>query len=110
MRYVAAYALAVLGGNANPSVDDLKKILGSVGIDLDDARAKKVVSSLNGKSIDEVIAAGSAKLASVPSGGAASAGSASSAAPAAGDAKAEAKKEEEDDESEEDDMGFGLFD
>jgi large subunit ribosomal protein LP2 len=110
MRYVAAYLLAVLGGNTSPSVDDLKKILGSVGIDLDNERASKVVKELTGKSIDEVIAAGSSKLASVPSGGAVSSGSAAAAAPAAGDSKKEAKKEEVAEESEEDDMGFGLFD
>ena len=111
MRYVAAYLLATLGGNATPSVDDLKKILGSVGVELDAERAKKVVTELTGKNIEEVIAAGSAKLASVPSGGAApAAGGAAAAAPAGGDSKKEAKKEEAAEESEEDDMGFGLFD
>ena len=113
MRYVAAYLLATLGGNASPSVDDLKKILGSVGIELDADRAKKVVGELTGKNIEEVIAAGSAKLASVPSGGGAavSAGAAAPAAAAAGgDAKKDDKKEEAAEESEEDDMGFGLFD
>ena len=58
MRYVAAYLLAVLGGNTGPSVDDLKKILGSVGIEVDSERATKVVSELKDKSVDEVIAAG----------------------------------------------------
>lgn len=29
MKVVAAYMLATLGGNASPSADDLKKILGS---------------------------------------------------------------------------------
>ena len=32
MRYVAAYLLATLGGNANPKTFDIKNILGSVGI------------------------------------------------------------------------------
>jgi len=110
MRYVAAYLLATLGGNASPSVADLKKILGSVGIELDTERANKVISELKGKKIEEVIAAGSAKLASVPSGGGAAASSAGSAPAAGGDAKKEEKKEEAAEESEEDDMGFGLFD
>jgi len=110
MRYVAAYLLATLGGNAAPSVDDLKKILGSVGIELDSERANKVISELKGKKVEEVIAAGSAKLASVPSGGGAVAASSGGAAPAAGDSKKEDKKEEAAEESEEDDMGFGLFD
>ena len=110
MRYVAAYLLAVLGGNSSPSAKDLKKILGSVGIDFDQERADKVVSELEGKDINEVIAAGSSKLASVPSGAPAAAGA---AAPAGGaDAKEEKKEEKKQEEEEEsdDDMGFGLFD
>merc|ERR1712083_194670 len=112
MRYVAAYLLASLGGNENPSADDIKTILSSVGIDADDEKLGKVISELSGKSIDDVIAAGNAKLASVPSGGGAAAGG--DAAAAGGDAAEEAKEEEKKEESEEeesdDDMGFGLFD
>merc|ERR1711976_785646 len=102
MRYVAAYLLAVLGGNESPKEADLKKILSSVGVDADADSLKKVISELSGKSIDDVIAAGKEKLASVPSGGGAAAG---------GDAPAEEKKEEKKEESEEeedDDIGFGL--
>jgi len=58
MRYVAAYLLAVLGGKASPASADLEKILGSVGIEADAEKLKKVISELNGKSIDEVIAQG----------------------------------------------------
>lgn len=43
MRYVAAYLLAVLGGNESPTSKDLKKILDSVGIETDDERMNKVV-------------------------------------------------------------------
>ncbi|XP_018421159.1 PREDICTED: 60S acidic ribosomal protein P2-like [Nanorana parkeri] len=116
MRYVASYLLAVLGGNDSPSIADLKKILDSVGIELDKERAEKVINELKGKKIDEVIAQGNTKLASMPSGGAAAiAASAGPAAPAAGGSAApapEEKKKEEKEESEEsdEDMGFGLFD
>ncbi len=58
MRYVSAYLMATLGGNKNPSKDDIKKILSSVGIEADDERADKVVKELTGKSIDQVIAKG----------------------------------------------------
>ncbi|XP_048401668.1 large ribosomal subunit protein P2-like [Stegostoma tigrinum] len=111
MRYVAAYLLAVLGGNASPSSKDIKKILDSVGIEADDERLNKVISELKGKNVDDVIAAGNAKLASVPAGGVATAAATVGAAPAAA-AVAEEKKEEKKEESEEsdDDMGFGLFD
>ncbi|XP_006028665.1 large ribosomal subunit protein P2 [Alligator mississippiensis] len=115
MRYVAAYLLAILGGNESPTSKDLKKILDSVGIETDDERVNKVISELNGKNIEDVIAQGNSKLASMPAGGAvAVAAGAGSAAPAGGaaPAAAEEKKEEKKEESEEsdDDMGFGLFD
>lgn len=58
MRYVAAYLLAVLGGKANPAGGDIEKILSSVGIEADQEKLKKVISELNGKSIDELIAQG----------------------------------------------------
>ncbi|XP_066489117.1 large ribosomal subunit protein P2 [Tiliqua scincoides] len=114
MRYIAAYLLAVLGGNESPSSKDLKKILDSVGIETDDERVNKVISELNGKNIEDVIAQGNSKLASMPAGGAVAVSAGGSAAPAAGaaPAPAEEKKEEKKEESEEsdDDMGFGLFD
>lgn len=59
------------------------------------------MSELSGKDIAEVIAAGSEKLASVPSGGAV----ASSSGPAGGAAAAEEKKEESEEE-ESDDVSF----
>ncbi|XP_019293140.1 60S acidic ribosomal protein P2 isoform X2 [Panthera pardus] len=114
MRYVASYLLAALGGNASPSAKDIKKILDSVGIEADDDRLNKVISELNGKNIEDVIAQGIGKLASVPAGGAVAVSAApGSAAPAAGSTPAaEEKKDEKKEESEEsdDDMGFGLFD
>uniref|UniRef100_V5GNN4 Large ribosomal subunit protein P2 n=1 Tax=Anoplophora glabripennis TaxID=217634 RepID=V5GNN4_ANOGL len=113
MRYVAAYLLAVLGGKANPAAADLEKILSSVGVEADGDRVKKVISELNGKSIDDVIAQGREKLSSMPvgGGGAAAPAAAAVAAPAA-EEKKEAKKEEkkEESESDDDDMGFALFD
>ncbi|KAI8996562.1 60s acidic ribosomal protein-domain-containing protein [Trametes punicea] len=113
MRHLAAYLLLQIGGNASPTAADIKKVLGAVGIEADDERLEKLISELEGKDINQLIAEGSAKLASVPSGGAvaASSGAAAGGAPAA--AAAEEKKEEEKKEEKEesdDDMGFGLFD
>ncbi|XP_070815043.1 60S acidic ribosomal protein P2 [Chaetodon auriga] len=113
MRYVAAYLLAVLGGNTSPTAKDIKAILGSVGIEADDERLNKVISELSGKDINEVMNSGLSKLASVPAGGAvaapaAAAGGAAGAAPAAAEEKKEEKKEESEESDE--DMGFGLFD
>merc|ERR1712156_685251 len=78
----------------------------------DDEKAKIVVEQLKGKSIDELLAEGSTKLASMPAGGGGSAGGAAPAAAAGGDAPAAAKEEkkEEPEEESDDDMGFGLFD
>ena len=42
MRYVAAYLLAVQGGNKSPSAADIKAILSSVGIDADAEKLNKV--------------------------------------------------------------------
>lgn len=111
MRYVAAYMLAILGGNKAPTEDDIKKILGSVEVEYNPEQSKKVVSELSGKNLDELITKGSEKLATIPSGG----GGGGAAAPAAAGgaaAPAEEKKEEkkEEEEEEDDDMGFSLFD
>jgi large subunit ribosomal protein LP2 len=73
VRYVAAYLLAVLGGNATPTNADLEKILSSVGIEVDATRVTKIIGELKGKSIDELIAQGREKLSSMPTGGAAAA-------------------------------------
>jgi large subunit ribosomal protein LP2 len=54
MRYIAAYLLLQCGGNASPSANDIKKVLSSVDIDVDDARLSKLISELEGKSIDSV--------------------------------------------------------
>jgi len=112
MKHLAAYLLLTLGGNAAPSAEEIKDVLSSVGIEVDEDRVSKLLSELNGKDINELIAEGSSKLASVPSGGAVAGGASSSdgaAAAAGNDAPAEEKEEKEEEESDED-MGFGLFD
>ncbi|KAF2118587.1 60s acidic ribosomal protein-domain-containing protein [Lophiotrema nucula] len=112
MKHLAAYLLLGLGGNSSPSAKDVKSVLESVGIEADDDRLDKLISELEGKDINDLIAQGSEKLASVPSGGggggAAAGGAAAGGAAPAEEAKAE-EKEEEKEESDED-MGFGLFD
>eukprot|EP00286_Rhodomonas_abbreviata_P007437 CAMPEP_0181319768 /NCGR_PEP_ID=MMETSP1101-20121128/17754_1 /TAXON_ID=46948 /ORGANISM="Rhodomonas abbreviata, Strain Caron Lab Isolate" /LENGTH=77 /DNA_ID=CAMNT_0023427403 /DNA_START=408 /DNA_END=638 /DNA_ORIENTATION=+ len=55
---MAAYMLAKMGGNEEPSVADVKEILGSVGAAIDEERIEKVCSELNGKDIDKLIAEG----------------------------------------------------
>ncbi|KAG9097134.1 60S acidic ribosomal protein P2 [Ceratobasidium sp. 370] len=113
MRYIAAYLLLQIGGNASPSADDIKKVVTAGGSDVDEDRLSKLLSELEGKDINALIAEGSSKLASVPSGGGvAASGGAPAAAAGGGAAPAEEKKEEKEEEKEEsdEDMGFGLFD
>ena len=100
MRYAAAYVLATLAGNATPDVAAISKILGSVGIDCDNAKAQKVIDACKGKNVDQIIEEGTKKLSSLPAGGPAAASAGGAAAPAAaadakkGAAKEEPKKEE----------------
>ncbi|KAL3335941.1 hypothetical protein AABB24_031924 [Solanum stoloniferum] len=108
MKVIAAYLLAVLGGNTCPSEKDLKKILASVGAEADDDRIQLLLSQVEGKDITELIAAGREKLASVPAGGGAAPAGGGAAAPAAAEKKEEKKVEEK--EESDDDMGFSLFD
>lgn len=104
MKYLAAYLLSQVSGNANPSKKDIESILSAAGIATDASSLDKVLAELSGKDTNELIASGMTKLASVPSGGAAvSSGKAASAA------AVEAVVEEEAEESDED-MGMGLFD
>merc|ERR1711978_258524 len=114
MRYVAAYLLSALGGNESPSTGDIKTILESVGVGYDEERAELVVNQCKGKSIAELIAAGSEKMASMPAGGGGGGGAppaaASGDAPAAVEEKKEEKKAESEESGSDDDMGFGLFD
>ncbi|KAK6152317.1 hypothetical protein DH2020_014952 [Rehmannia glutinosa] len=115
MKVIAAYLLAVLGGNASPSADDVKDILFSVGAEADNDGIELLLTQVKGKDITELIAAGREKLASVPAGGgavavsaSASSGGGGAAAPAAAESKKEEKVEEE--VESDGDLGFSLFD
>ncbi|CAH1760984.1 6562_t:CDS:2 [Entrophospora sp. SA101] len=88
MKHLAAYLLLTLAGKT-PDAKSIKALLKTVGIEGDDARIKTLLSELDGKDLTELIAEGTSKLSSVPSGG---------------DTKEEEKEESDDD------MGFGLFD
>merc|ERR1711931_221178 len=109
MRYVAAALLAALGGG-EPSAANIKSILSSVGIEADGDKVDQVVAELAGKNIEELIAEGTTKLGSMPSGGGGGAAPAAAAPAAAAPAKEPEPESEEDDDEEDDDMGFGLFD
>ena len=58
MRYVSAYLLAVLGGNPNPTVASIEKILASVGIECDQQRAQSVIDAGKGRGVEDIVAQG----------------------------------------------------
>ena len=58
MRIIAAYLLAVLGGNDSPDGAAISKILDSVGIKAEDDKVALLLKSLEGKDLDEIIKAG----------------------------------------------------
>ncbi len=68
MRYIAAYMLAVMGGNTAPCAEDLVNILSSVGIEVEQEHLEIVISKLKGKNIEEVMEAGRELLATVSTG------------------------------------------
>merc|ERR1712126_517365 len=109
MRYVAAALLAGLGGKSIDA-NNIKSILGSVGIEAESDKIDLVVKELAGKDLEELIAEGQTKLASMPAGGGGAAPAAGGAAAPAADAGAKEEKKEEPEEESDDDMGFGLFD
>ena len=89
MKHIAAYMLCVLGGNANPSAADVKKVLQAAEANIDDGAIDKIVESLGGKSAEEVealIKDGKGKMGSVGGGG--GGGGGGGAAPAAAAASA----------------------
>jgi len=103
---MAAYLLLALGGNKSPSADDVKKILGTVGIETEDERLEQLISELEGKELSELLANGKSLLAKFGGGGG---GGAAPAGAAAGDSgAAEEAKAEEKEEEEEMDLGGGM--
>ncbi|CDK24662.1 unnamed protein product [Kuraishia capsulata CBS 1993] len=108
LKYLAAYLLLVSAGKTAPAAADVTAVLESVGIEVESDKLDKLISELDGKNIDELIAEGTEKLSSVPTGGAGAAAGAASTGAAAEEAAVEEAVEEK--EESDDDMGFGLFD
>eukprot|EP01130_Rhizamoeba_saxonica_P005811 TRINITY_DN229_c0_g1_i1.p1 TRINITY_DN229_c0_g1~~TRINITY_DN229_c0_g1_i1.p1 ORF type:complete len:113 (-),score=47.18 TRINITY_DN229_c0_g1_i1:81-419(-) len=105
MRHLAAYLLLVLGGNQSPTADDISQLLAQGGVQSDDSKVEKLIAELSGKSLEDILEAGRAKLSAVPTSGGASAGGAAKAE----DVVEEEVVEEEPSESSEGEMGFSFF-
>ncbi len=104
MKYIAAYALLVLGGNASPKAADVEKVLKEAGIKSEAEHVEKLIAAFAGKTFHELVKSGTAKLSSMGTAVAAPAAT-TSAAPAKAAAKVEEKPKEEEADV---DMG-GLF-
>ena len=68
-----------------------------------------VISACSGKSIEEIIAAGAEKMASVPSGGVGGGSAGGSGGAGAADDGAAEEEEKKSESESDDDMGFSLF-
>lgn len=68
MIEVAALLLCKLGGKAG-SADDIKAVLEAAGQEANDDAISKLTGDMDGKDINELLAAGMEKLKDVPMGG-----------------------------------------
>ena len=62
MKYVAAYGLLILGGNMNPTVDDMTKFFRDAGISADTERIRILIDLLKDRKFEDVVAAGNEKI------------------------------------------------
>jgi len=83
MKYLGAYMMAVIGGKEQPTEKDIKAILEAGGIASEDKMIKMVCERMAGKSVHELIEAGSKKFAATGGGGGGGGGAAPAAAAAA---------------------------
>jgi ribosomal protein L12E/L44/L45/RPP1/RPP2 len=77
MKYIAAYALLVLGGKTDIKAADIENVLKEGGIKADADHSNKLITALSGKAFHELVSEGTKKMSSVsaaPSGGAPAAG------------------------------------
>lgn len=52
MKYIAAYALLVLGGKNEPSAADVSRVMKDAGVEADSDRVNALVEALKGKAFD----------------------------------------------------------
>merc|ERR1740121_407455 len=104
MKHLAAYMLLVLSGVAEPSEDQVAKLLKDAGVPADKENMKMMMDKLKGKKIHEMVAEGRGKFASMPAGGAAAPVAAAAATKAA-----PAKKEEKVEDDDNLEGGFDMF-
>ena len=104
MKHLAAYCLLVLGGNAQPSKEDVANLLKASGVNTDEEQLSIMMTKLEGKSITELISEGRKELATMGGNAGAAGAPTAEGKDAAGGAPAvqeeEKPKVEEEDEVE----------
>jgi ribosomal protein L12E/L44/L45/RPP1/RPP2 len=95
MKEMAAYLMLVLGGNESPTAEDVTKALSSVGVEPDSAQLSSLISELEGKDLNEVLASGTEMLAKFGSGGGGGGGGGGGEGGGGGGAAAAVKEVEE---------------
>ena len=68
MREIAALMLCKIGGKEG-SADDIKAVLEAAGAEVNEEQLTKLMGDIEGKDINELLAAGMEKLKDVPMGG-----------------------------------------
>eukprot|EP00931_Biecheleriopsis_adriatica_P075423 TRINITY_DN4928_c0_g1_i1.p2 TRINITY_DN4928_c0_g1~~TRINITY_DN4928_c0_g1_i1.p2 ORF type:complete len:118 (+),score=51.87 TRINITY_DN4928_c0_g1_i1:72-425(+) len=114
MKYLGAYLMSVIGGNENPTPEDIKSILEAGGISFEDELINKLCERMDGKQAHELISAGYGKFAACGGGGGGGGGGSGGgggggAADAAGGDAAAKEEKKVVEEEEEEEMDFDLF-
>ena len=65
MKYLAAYALLVMGGKENPTYEDVAKMLKEVGVAVDKEQLISMMDKLADKDFNTLINEGQTKLANM---------------------------------------------
>eukprot|EP00536_Pseudo-nitzschia_multiseries_P013794 jgi/Psemu1/212817/e_gw1.616.19.1 len=107
MSEAAALMLCVLGGKSG-SADEIKAVLEAAGAEVNEDKVAAIAADIEGKDINELLAAGMEKLKDVPMGGGGGGGGGGGAAGGAAEAVVE-EEEEEEEEAEAPAGGGGLF-
>ena len=68
MQEIAAFLLCKLGGKAG-SADEIKAVIAAAGGEANEDAVSQLVGDIEGKDVDELLAAGMEKLKDVPMGG-----------------------------------------
>lgn len=69
MKYIAAYVLCQMGGNEAPDAAAVTKVVTATGAEVDEEALTAFLAKMEGKNLDELIAAGEQKFKAVGSGG-----------------------------------------